>query len=200
MTEQNAVLDDPEPCWLIPPGSGYFATDLDTIPDLPRHTELIDGSLVIAGRQTIFHMRTLRLLESDLAQKAPDSFEVQRGMMVTLGPKQRPEPDIMIAWASATKSSHQTDYKPKDVLLVAEVVSVESQVRDRERKPQLYAAAGFKVFWRVEEINGRPVVYTYELDPATKTYVPTGIHRGSLIASWPFPIEIDLDAIELPGN
>ena len=200
MTEQNAVLDDPEPCWLIPPASGYFATDLDTIPDLPRHTELIDGSLVIAGRQTIFHMRTLMLLESSLTQNAPASFEVQRGMTVTLGPKQRPEPDIMITQAAATKSSHQTDYKAEDVLLVAEVVSVESQVRDRERKPQLYAAAGFKVFWRVEETNGRPIVYTYELDPATKIYVPMGIHRGRLIASWPFPIDIDLDAIEIPAD
>ena len=187
-------------CWPIPPACGYFAADLDTIPGLPRHTELIDGSLVIAGRQTLFHMRTLRLLEWELAEDAPELFAVQRGMTVTLGSKQRPEPDIMITWAAAETSLDQSDFKPEDVLLVAEVVSPESLVRDRLRKPQLYAAAGFQRYWRVEMDDGRPVVYTYELDPATKSYVPTGIHRGRLIASWPFPIDIDLDAIELPAK
>jgi hypothetical protein len=56
------------------------------------------------------------------------------------------------------------------------------------------------VFWRIEKEDGRPVVYTFELDPGTKNYVRTGIHRGRLTASWPFPIDIDLDAIELPGQ
>jgi Uma2 family endonuclease len=136
-----------------------------------------------------------------LAEQATREYEAVRGMTVTLDPKQRLEPDIMIIWASAETSLDQTDFKPEDVLLVAEVVSAESQVRDRKRKPQLYAEAGFRCYWRVEEADdGRPVVYTYELDPATKTYVATGIHRGSLVASWPFPVDIDLDAIELPGD
>lgn len=200
MTEQCAVLDGFESHWLIPPACGYFAADLDTIPGLPRHTELIDGSLVVAGRQTLFHMRVLRLLEVELDTKAPELFAIERGMTVTLDPKQRPEPDIMIVWASAEVSLEQADFKPEDVLLVAEVVSPESLVRDRVRKPLLYAEAGFRVFWRIEEEHGRPVVYTYELDPATKAYAPTGIHRGRLTASWPFPIDIDLDAIELPGQ
>jgi hypothetical protein len=48
--------------------------------------------------------------------------------------------------------------------------------------------------------EGKVVVYTYELDPATKAYVPTGIHRGRLTAGWPFPIDIDLTKIELPAG
>jgi hypothetical protein len=51
----DALIDEAEVCWPIPPAEGYFAADLDTIPGLPRHTELIDGNLVIAARQTIFH-------------------------------------------------------------------------------------------------------------------------------------------------
>lgn len=38
----------------IPPEDGYFAEDLDLIPDLPPHTELIDGSLVIVSPQVVF--------------------------------------------------------------------------------------------------------------------------------------------------
>jgi hypothetical protein len=29
----------------------------------------------------------------------------------------------------------------------------------------------------------------------TRTYVPTGIHRGRLKVSVPFPLDIDLDAL-----
>jgi hypothetical protein len=45
----------------------------------------------------------------------------------------------------------------------------------------------------VEENEGRPVVYVYELDPATKTYALTGIHHGKLSVPVPFLIDIDLD-------
>jgi Uma2 family endonuclease len=199
---ESAPLTEPETHWPMPPVDGYVAEDLDTIPDLPPHTELIDGSLVIVSAQANFHQRMLRALEWSLVGQAPKEYQVVREMTVTLGPKQRPEPDIMITWAAAMRSNGQTDFKPEDVLLVAEVVSPESRVRDRVRKPLLYAEAGFQRYWRIEEdrASGRPVVYAYELDPATKTYVPTGIHRGHLTASWPFPIDIDLDAIELPGR
>jgi len=197
---ESAPLAESEMHWPIPPEGGYFAEDLDTIPDLPPHTELIDGSLVFVAAQVNFHRRMLKALEWRLSEQAPKEYEVVREMTVTLGPKQRPEPGIMIVWAAAETSLDQSDFKPEDVLLVVEVVSSESRVRDRERKPQLYAAAGFQRYWRIEQEKGRPVVYTFELEPATKSYAPTGIHRGLLTASWPFPIDIDLDAIEFPGK
>ncbi len=34
--------------WYVPPEEGFHAEDLDRIPELPPHTELIDGSLVFA--------------------------------------------------------------------------------------------------------------------------------------------------------
>lgn len=35
----------------VPPPQGWVAEDLDQLPDLPRHTELIDGSLVFVRPQ-----------------------------------------------------------------------------------------------------------------------------------------------------
>ncbi|WP_325098757.1 hypothetical protein [Nocardia gipuzkoensis] len=72
------------------------------------------------------------------------------------------------------------------------MVSAESRTRDRERKPQLYARAGIAHFWRVENVDGRPVVYVYELDPATKAYALTGIHHDRLKLTVPFDMDIDL--------
>lgn len=40
----------PEPRWAVPPVGGRTADDLDTLPNLPPHTELIDGSLAIVTR------------------------------------------------------------------------------------------------------------------------------------------------------
>ncbi|MFI6850533.1 hypothetical protein [Kitasatospora sp. NPDC050467] len=40
--------------------------------------------------------------------------------------------------------------------------------------------------------EGRPVVHTYELDPATMSYGLTGIHHKQLKLERPFPVDIDL--------
>lgn len=75
------------------------------------------------------------------------------------------------------------------------MVSHESEERDRKSKPPRYAEAGIQHFWRVEETEGRPVVFVYELDPATTAYALTGIHHGRMAVPVPFPIEIDLDGL-----
>ncbi|GAA4784511.1 hypothetical protein GCM10023220_04850 [Streptomyces ziwulingensis] len=41
--------------WPTPPEGGWTADGLDRLPALPPHTELIDGSLVFANPQTLFH-------------------------------------------------------------------------------------------------------------------------------------------------
>lgn len=177
----GAVMSvEPEYAWPRPPAGGYTADDLDRLPDLPPHTELIDGSLVFASPQTKFHMRAMRVLENRLHQAAPSELEVVREMTITLGKRDRPEPDVMVAHAEADTGLRQTSYHPEDIVLAVEVVSEDSGARDRDTKPRKYAAAGIPHFWRVEEKDGRPVVYVFELEPATRTYAVTGIHHDRL--------------------
>jgi Uma2 family endonuclease len=196
----GAPFSDPESefQWPMPPTDGYLAEDLETIPDLPPRTQLIDGSLVLVSPQVMFRKRAITRLVQALSAAAPAEYAVQWEMTVTLGPKQRPEPDVMVTWAAAEISDDQSDFKPEDVLLVVEVVSNESRVRDRERKPLLYAEAGIRYFWRVENSDGRPAVYAYELDPATRIYVPVGIFHDRITLGTPFPIDIDLGGLNIP--
>ncbi|MDA8368858.1 MAG: Uma2 family endonuclease [Nocardiopsaceae bacterium] len=182
--------------WPVPPPEGYSAEDLDRIPDLPPHTELIDGSLVFVSPQKLFHMLVLRLFERRLDAVVPGHLRVRREMTVALGRRQRPEPDIMAIRSDAETGPDQTSYPPDAVVLAVEVVSPDSEERDRKRKPQLYAEAGIAHFWRIEEEAKKPVVYVYERDPATKVYVPTGIHRDRLKLGVPFDIDIDLTEID----
>jgi Uma2 family endonuclease len=194
---ENGLDDERAYRWPIPPPEGWTADDLDRIPGLPPHTELLDGSLVFMSPQTRFHSRTMRLLDNALLEQAPDHLDVDREMTVKLDSKNRPEPDIVVFPAKAVTGPNQTWYKPEDIILAVEVVSADSRERDREVKPGKYAAAGVPHFWRVEQDDekGLPVVYVYELDPATKAYALTGIFHDRLKVSVPFDVEIDLTAI-----
>ncbi|MEV5706851.1 Uma2 family endonuclease [Actinoallomurus sp. NPDC052274] len=182
--------------WYIPPEGGFRAEDLDRIPELPPHTQLIDGSLVFVSPQANFHMLTISLLEMVLRRLAPSGLRVRREMTITIGPRQRPEPDLLLVRAEGITGPEQTTYRPEHVELVVEVVSRESEVRDRERKPQLYAGASIPHLWRVENTGGRPTVYVYELDPATDSYALTGIHHDRLKLTVPFDLDIDLTEVD----
>ncbi|BBJ41793.1 hypothetical protein SSPO_045110 [Streptomyces antimycoticus] len=184
--------------WPVPPPDGYTVDDLYNLPDLPPHTELIDGNLVFVSPQRVFHMLVMYLLEAGLRRTVPDEFRVRREMTVVLGPRNAPEPDLLVVRAEAEQSRRQTRYEAEDVVLAVEVVSPDSEERDRETKPLKYAAAGIPHFWLAEMAgeNDRPAVHTYELDPVTKSYTNTGIYHERLKLTVPFTIDIDLTAID----
>jgi len=187
------------PDWVFPPPGGFTADDLDRIPDLPPHTELIDGSLVFVSPQKSFHTLAMYLLEKGIRQQIPDDLRVRREMTVVLGKANRPEPDLVVLQERAVPIAghNETSYRAEDVVLAVEVVSPESVERDRNRKPQLYAQAGIPHFWLVERTQGgRPAVHVYELDPLGRAYVSTGIHHDRLKLSAPFTIDIDLTEID----
>jgi len=183
--------------WPEPPRDGYTVDDLYNLPDLPPHTELIDGSLVFVSPQRKFHSLAMYLLENGLRRTVPDDLRVRREMAVVLSPRTVPEPDISVVRAEADADHRQTRYEAKDVVLAVEVVSPDSVERDRDTKPHKYARAGIPHFWRVETSgDDHPVVHVYELDTTTMAYVVTGIHRDHLKLSVPFHTDIDLSEID----
>ncbi|MFE2180721.1 Uma2 family endonuclease [Streptomyces sp. NPDC059455] len=183
--------------WPVPPLDGYTVDDLFRLPDLPPHTELIDGSLVFVSPQRSFHALVIEVLLFGLRVTVPGDRRVRREMNVVIDDRQAPEPDLFVIRAEAAISGEESRYDAKDVELVVEVVSPESAVRDRKRKPQLYAEAGIRHFWRVESgEDGRPVVHVFELDETTNAYGLTGIHHDHLKLSIPFTIDIDLTEID----
>ncbi|MER0448250.1 Uma2 family endonuclease [Streptomyces sp. Edi4] len=187
---------DSEYRWPRPPAGGWTADDLDRLPNLPPHTELIDGSLVLMSPQTRFHSRAIHFLVGELTKQAPEHLEAIGEMTVRMDRRNRPEPDVLVVPVAADDGPEQTWFKPEDVLLAVEVVSADSMVRDREVKPRKYARAGVPHFWRVEKSDEGAVVYVYELDPATHAYGPVGIFHKELKVDLPFPIEIDLTTLD----
>ncbi|CCB76376.1 MULTISPECIES: Uma2 family endonuclease [Streptomycetaceae] len=184
--------------WPEPPRDGYTVDDLFTLPDLPPHTELIDGRLVFVSPQRRFHTLTMLLLDNGLRRTIPEDFRVRREMAVVLSKRTVLEPDLVVVRAEADADLDQTRYEANDVLIAVEVVSPDSEARDRDTKPHKYAQAGIPHFWRVEKTGDKkhPAVYVYELDPTTRTYVVTGIHRDHLKLDVPFTVDIDLTEID----
>ncbi|WP_404868871.1 Uma2 family endonuclease [Kitasatospora griseola] len=183
------------PDWMRPPrAEGWFAEDLDRLPEAPRHTELIDGALVfMLSPQRAWHSRVVTALTNALAAQAPEGIEVEREMTVRLDSRNRPEPDLLVT--TAPYDPDRTWHDPQDVLLVAEVVSPESAHRDRTVKLHKYAESGIPHYWRIEDEDGTTTAHVYELDTPTRSYVPAGIFRGDLRRPVPFALDIDLDRL-----
>jgi Uma2 family endonuclease len=187
--------------WPSPPLWGWRADDLDLLPPegpngepgFFENVELLSGVLVFEAPESLFHERAIQGIASRLGAQSPDHCTVAVRMHVKLGHRTRPRPDVLVA--GSVPDGGRTFYRPEEVLLAVEVMSPESEPRDRGWKPSCYAAGGIRHLWRVEEKDGRPVVYVYELDPATRTYASTGIHRGKLGVPVPFGIGIDLDQL-----
>lgn len=167
---------------------------------LPKHTELIDGSLIFVSPQRKWHRQVVDLFRTELALQAPPHLRADREMAVKLGKRQMPEPDVIVVTLEAmNRADPDTYYFAEDLVLAIEVVSPDSEERDRETKPMKYANAGIPHYWRTEQGDGTVVVYVYEIDPATRRYVATGIFHDRLKISVPFPIDIDLTTIGQRG-
>ncbi len=186
---------DALPDWVFPPPGGFTADDFLRM-NTPRHTELIDGSLVFVSPQEKWHTRVVQMLAHELDRQTPAGLRADREMTVRLAKRQVPEPDVLVINEEAyDRVEPSTYYGPEDVVLVVEAVSPESVDRDRDTKPRKYAAAGIRHFWRLENEDGKTTAYVYELDPATRAYALNGIHHGVLKVTVPFDIEIDLTAV-----
>ncbi|MFD4987072.1 Uma2 family endonuclease [Streptomyces sp. NPDC058374] len=184
--------------WPVPPQDGYTVDDLLTLPDLPPHTELIDGSLVFVSPRREFHSVVIDLLVAGLRQEAPPSLRVRREMTVVLDRRSAPEPDLCVVRAEAVTGPGLTRFDAADVLLAVEVVSPDSLARDTQTKPIKYARAGIPHFWLVDQDprSGLPVVRTYEREPVTHSYVPIGTFHDTLKTDVPFPVSLDLTVID----
>jgi Uma2 family endonuclease len=170
----------------------YTAEDLDRIPDLPPHTELIDGNLIFVSPQALFHSLAKAAIFNALERAVPPQLFAVQEMTVKLDAKTRPEPDLMVVDGEAVISDRQTGFDAADALLVVEVISPESRSRDRKVKPGKYAAAGIPHFWLVDDADGTTVVEVWKLDRELGSYALVGRFDEFLEVEEPFPATLDL--------
>lgn len=183
--------------WPVPPDGGYRFDDLFRLPELPKHTELLDGGLVFVAPQSNYHSLLVEIVSSGLRAAAPDEVRVRREMIVRFSDRTALEPDVVVVGAGAVTSPAQASFETHEVLLAVEVMSPSSIERDRDLKPHLYAGAGIAHYWRIEwtDPGKPPFAFLHRLGEGGR-YVRTAVLSGRLVAAEPFPVEIDLTEVD----
>lgn len=125
------------PDWMGPPrAEGWFADDLDHLPEAPRHTESIDGALVfMLSPQRWWHGHLVTMLTLALMEQAPGDVRVGREMAIRLDERNRPEPDLLLT--TVEYDGDGTWFAPDDVRLVIEVVPPECAQGSHGEAPQV---------------------------------------------------------------
>ncbi|MEU0832353.1 Uma2 family endonuclease [Streptomyces sp. NPDC005969] len=154
--------------------------------------EIVDGMVVVSPSASKRHSRLARILANALDAAAGPDWNADTDFDVRLQdvPLTNRRPDVVVYRADTIDV---TPTRPEHVLLVAEVVSPGSETTDRIVQVDQYAKAGIAFYWRIEQAaTGVPLIYTYVLDPATRSYRTGDMFIGVLKVSAPFTVEIDL--------
>ncbi|MFH9471496.1 Uma2 family endonuclease [Streptomyces clavifer] len=154
--------------------------------------EMVDGLVVVSPSASKRHNRPARILATALDAAAGPDWNADTDFDVRLQdvPLTNRRPDVTV-YRAETLDLALT--RPEHVLLVVEVVSPGSETTDRIVKVDQYAKAGIPFYWRVEQAaTGIPIVYTYVLDPANKTYREGEMFTVTVKATAPFSLTVDL--------
>jgi Uma2 family endonuclease len=157
--------------------------------------EIVDGMVVVSPRASKRHNRLARMVANALDGAAGPEWNADTGFDVRLRgvPLTNCRPDVVVYRADTIDI---TPTRPEHVLLVVEVVSPGSETTDRIVKVDQYAKAGIGFYWRIEQaVTGVPLVYTYVLDPATKSYREGDVFTGVVKVVAPFPVQVGLGQV-----
>ncbi|MET8469273.1 Uma2 family endonuclease [Streptomyces sp. NPDC006422] len=157
--------------------------------------EVVDGMVVVGPSASKRHNRLARILANALDAAAGADWNADTDFDVRLQdvPLTNRRPDVTVYRADTIDL---TPTRPEHVLLVVEVVSPGSETTDRIVKVDQYAKAGIPFYWRIEQaVTGLPIVYTYVLDPANKAYRDGDVFTGTVKATAPFEVTVDLGAL-----
>ena len=178
----------------LPDVNGYTTTDLHALPDDGRRWELIDGSLIVSPSATFDHTNIARWIAQILEEACPhDDLLVGTDQSTTIDVHNEPRPDIVVASAALLRT---TPFPLDGALLVAEVVSPTSVLRDTEMKRALYARAGVPTYWIVVPEVDKPTIRLAELvlDDGSYRYA-THYTSDVFETQRPWPVRIDLPAL-----
>lgn len=134
------------------PAHPLTAEDFERLPEVDGiRMELWEGSLVVAAAaQVRWHSMVARRIDIWFRDQGRDA---EREVGVVLAPREVRAPDVVV-FKTPSVDLMRSQFPAADIACVVEVVSPESEKRDRLAKPRDYAAAGIGEFWLVEQHPG----------------------------------------------
>jgi Uma2 family endonuclease len=102
--------------------------------------------------------------------------------------RNEPRPDVV---ALRIEGASRSPVPVEDAILVVEVISPESTIRDRFEKTRLYAAAGVPAYWVVDPLRER-ITLTEFLLGADGDYAPSVETDGLVTIDRPWEVTLNL--------
>ncbi|WP_236005107.1 Uma2 family endonuclease [Nonomuraea antri] len=188
-----ATIEPTEQRTVLPGAPPYSVDDLLKFPDDGNRYELFNGSLLVSPAPLPPHQDTIFLTQIILHKAAPRHLRAMTTINVRVSEQDFFIPDLAVV---QRKAIHTTGpmFSPQDVLLVGEVVSPSTKLRDRALKVEAYAAAGIPTYWRIE-LNEGPTLYVYTLDG--DSYASPIAYKAGTVAHLTEPFPVSFDPAEL---
>jgi Uma2 family endonuclease len=168
-------------------GEPFTVDDLERMPEDGRRYELIDGMLIVSPAVNVPHQRVAFVLAMLLEDACPDDLLVVGAPVnVRFSFRSALEPDVVVARAADSGGVRLTRLP----LLVAEVLSPDSMLRDVNLKKAAYERFGIPSYWVVDPDVSRPSLQAFELDGDSYAQVADVTGSETFRARKPFSVEI----------
>jgi Uma2 family endonuclease len=168
-------------------GEPFTVDDLERMPEDGRRYELIDGMLIVSPAANAPHQRVATVLAHLLEDACPDDLVVFGAPVnIRFSFRSALEPDVVVARAADSAGVRLTTMP----LLVAEVLSPDSVLRDLNLKKAAYERFGIPSYWVVDPDLERPSLRAFELDGDCYAQVAGATGSETFRARKPFSVEI----------
>ena len=168
------------------PGEPFTVGDLDRMPDDGHRYELLDGTLIVSPAPGLPHQRVAAVLVVLLELACPEDLVVFPNVGVRIGPRSALEPDVVVARAAGVSGARLA----RPPLLVAEILSPDSALRDLNLKKAAYERFGIPSYWIIDPDLDQPSLRAFELVDGAYRDAAQAAGDMPFRAGRPFPVEI----------
>jgi Uma2 family endonuclease len=168
------------------PGEPFSVSDRDRMPDDGHRYELLDGTLIVSPAPGLPHQRVATVLVVLLELACPEELVVFPNVGVRIGQRSALEPDAVVARAADVSGARLA----RPPLLVAEILSPDSALRDLNLKKAAYERFGIPSYWVIDPDLDQPSLRAFELMNGEYGEVAQAAGETPFRAVRPFPVEI----------
>ena len=168
------------------PGEPFAVSDLDRMPDDGHRYELLDGTLIVSPAPGPPHQRAAVMLCHILELACPQDLIIFPNVDVRIGPRSALEPDAVVARVADVSGARLA----RPPLLVAEILSPDSALRDLNLKKAAYERFGIPSYWVIDPDLDQPSLRAFELVDGAYREAAQAAGDVPYRAERPFPVEI----------
>jgi Uma2 family endonuclease len=168
------------------PGEPFTVSDLDGMPDDGHRYELLDGTLIVSPAPGLPHQRVAVTLCYALELACPEDLIVFPNVGVRLGARSALEPDTVVARRADVSGVRLT----RPPLLVTEILSPDSALRDLHLKKAAYERFGVPSYWVIDSDLDRPSLRAFQLLDGEYREAAHVAGDATFCAEKPFRVEI----------